>query len=194
MLADSPAAGALRQCGTRPADYRCCAPCSRSDARRPGGGRAARQSSAYFAADFFVADFFACDFFAADFAAADFFAADFPAAGFLAADFPAAGFPAADFLAADFLAAGFPAADFLAARFIGFFTADLPVAEPAAASRAPASPDDYVSSSACASRSSMTSRRNRIMRFRCVFGVALHFPLSARRCATLSFSPASDVV
>jgi hypothetical protein len=44
-------------------------------------------------------------------------------------------------------------------------------------------------SASCSSRSAITSRRNRIMRLRCVFGVALHFSLSARLCAILNFRP-----
>jgi hypothetical protein len=35
----------------------------------------------------------------------------------------------------------------------------------------------------------MTLSKNVIMRFRCVFGVALHFSLPARSCALLNLSP-----
>jgi hypothetical protein len=50
------------------------------------------------------------------------------------------------------------------------------------------------SSAACRFRSSTTSSRKRIMRLRCVFGVALHFSVSARWWAILNLRPDSEVV
>src|SRR6266550_2268751 len=44
------------------------------------------------------------------------------------------------------------------------------------------------------SSSSITSLRNLIIRFRCVIGVALQAPVSARLCATLNLRPVNDVV
>ena len=50
------------------------------------------------------------------------------------------------------------------------------------------------SRSLCFSRSARTLRRNVIIRLRWVRGVALHFPVAARLCATLNLRPVRDVV
>ena len=49
------------------------------------------------------------------------------------------------------------------------------------------------SANGACSRSAIISCRNLIIRFRCVFGVALHLSEPARLCAILNFSPVIDV-
>jgi uncharacterized protein YjbI with pentapeptide repeats len=120
-----------------------------------------------FCADVFFADaFFAGAFFAGAF---------FDDVVFAGAFFDDVVFTAVFFVGAFFVGAFFDGAFFVRAFFVGEVSAALSSASPF-------------------SRSSITSRRNRIMRLRCVFGVVLHFPLSLRRCAILNLSPASDVV